>query len=239
MRVDISTRASDTLTGDDWYRFLASCKYTIGVEGGASVHDPDGSVKECSDRYVSAHPGAGLDEVEAACFAGRDGGIEYRAISPRHLECCATRTCQVLVEGDYNGILQPGKHYLSLRRDLSNLEEILEAIQADADRERLVETAYEDVVASGAYTYERLVRDVEAVALTAAPLTPDTGLLRLGHRLNRWAERLARAKVAAYVVIAGRLRALALRVLPDPVLERIRRAVAGTAAEAAAMQSAD
>jgi hypothetical protein len=239
MRVDISTRASDILTGDDWYRFLASCRYTIGVEGGSSVHDADGTVKECSDRYVSSHPGAALDEVESACFPGRDGEIDYRAISPRHLECCATRTCQVLVDGDYNGILRPGRHYIPLRADLSNLDEVLDAIQADADRERLVEAAYEDVVASGAYTYERLVREVGRVALAERPLAADSRVWRLRHRANRFAERLARAKVAAYVVVAGRLRAIALRVLPEPVLARIRRAVSGSAAEAAAMQSAD
>jgi hypothetical protein len=239
LRVDISTRASHTLTGDDWYRFLASCRYTIGVEGGASVHDADGTVKECSDRYVATHPGAGLDEVEAACFPGRDGEIDYRAISPRHLECCATKTCQVLVDGDYNGILKPGHHYIPLRADLSNLDEVLDAIQADTERERLVEAAYEDVVASGGYTYERLVREVEGVALAAPALAPDSCALRLTHRANRFAESVARGKVAAYVMVAGRLRAVALRVLPEAVLARIRRVVSGTAAETAAMQSAD
>jgi hypothetical protein len=41
------------------------------------------------------------------------------------------------------------------------------------------------------------------------------------------------------VRVAGRLRALALRVLPEPALAWIRRRVAGTAAETAALQSAD
>ena len=239
MRVDISTRASDTLSGDDWYRFLASCRYTIGVEGGASIHDADGSVKVCSDRFLVEHPGVGFEQVEAACFPGRDGEIDYRAISPRHLECCATRTCQVLVEGDYNGILEPGRHYIPLRADLGNLDQVLDAIEADAERERLVRAAYEDVVASGDYTYERLVRDFKGVALTAPALAPDTRALRLRHRLNRLAESVARARVAIYVVVAGRLRRLALRLLPEPVLARIRRLFSGTAAETAAMQSAD
>ena len=34
-----------TIRGDDWYRFLADCKYTLGVEGGASLHDPDGAIQ--------------------------------------------------------------------------------------------------------------------------------------------------------------------------------------------------
>jgi hypothetical protein len=239
LRADISTRASEALGGDDWYRFLASCRYVIGVEGGASIHDGDGSVKECSDRYVAGHPEAEFEEVEAACFPGRDGEIDYRAISPRHLESCATRTCQVLVEGDYNGVLEPNTHYIPLRADLSNLDEVLDLVQSDAQRRRIVASAYHDVVASGAYTYERLVREVEAVALSESPAVADSPVLRLTHRLSRTAEGASWAKVAIYVAVARRLRPLALRLLPEPVLARIRRRVAGTAAEAAALQSAD
>lgn len=239
LRVDISTRAADALRGDDWYRFLASCRYTIGVEGGASINDADGSVKECSDRYVAANPAAGFEEVERACFPGRDGEIDYRAISPRHLEACATRTCQLLVEGDYNGILEPGTHYLPLRADLGNLDEVLDLVQSDAERERIVEAAHRDVVSSGEYTYERLVRDFEQVALSSPPVAADSRSLRLAHRRSRAAERASWAKVAVYVAVARRLRSLALRILPEAVLSRIRRRVAGSAAEAAALQSAD
>jgi hypothetical protein len=239
LRVDISTRASDTLSGDDWYRFLASCRYTIGVEGGASVHDPDGTVKECADRYASAQPSAAFAEVERECFPGRDGEIDYRALSPRHLEACATRTCQVLVEGEYSGVLKPEAHYIPLRQDLSNLDQVLDRIQADADRARLVETAYDEVVASGEYTYERLIREVEGKAFVGPPASADGWSLEVAHLLSRIAERAARARVALYVAVGTRLRVWALRTLPEPALRVIRRRVAGTTAEAAAMQSAD
>jgi hypothetical protein len=168
LRVDITTRAEDTLLGDDWYRWLASCRYTIGVEGGASVLDRDGSVLACTERVQAERPGAGFEELEAACFPGRDGELRLRAISPRHLEACATRTAQVLVEGDYNGVLEPGRHYIPLRRDFSNLDEVLDVVAADAERERIAAAAYADVVASGRWTYRRLVEDVEA-ALPPAP----------------------------------------------------------------------
>ena len=56
LRVDISTRAEDTFYGDDWYRFLASCRYTIGIEGGASILDRDGSVRACVDGRLEEQP---------------------------------------------------------------------------------------------------------------------------------------------------------------------------------------
>jgi hypothetical protein len=171
LRADISTSPEDTLLGDHWYRWLASCRYTIGVEGGASVLDRDGSILACTERVQTERPGATFEELEAECFPGEDGKLDLRALSPRHLEACATRTAQILVEGDYNGVLEAGRHYLPLRRDLSNLDAVLALVAEDAERERVAEAAYRDVVASGRWTYRRLVEDVEA-ALPATRRRP-------------------------------------------------------------------
>ena len=105
VEVDISTRTQDTLLGDDWFEFLSRCRYQLGVEGGASVLDLDGSIKDATEAYVAFHPQASFEEVESACFPDRDGELALFAMSPRHLEAAATRTCQILVEGSYNGAL--------------------------------------------------------------------------------------------------------------------------------------
>jgi hypothetical protein len=162
LNVDISTRAEDTFYGDDWYRFLASCRYTIGIEGGASVLDRDGSVRACVESRLEDRPESSFRELEAACFAGRDGEVSLFAISPRHLEACATRTAQVLVEGEYGGILRPDTHYVPLRRDLSNLDSVLDVVaEQKGHAEQMAARAHRDVVASGDYTYRRFVEQVE------------------------------------------------------------------------------
>ena len=239
LKLDIATGPTATIRGDDWYRFLGNCRYTLGVEGGASVHDPDGTLREATVRYLAEHPGAPFDEVEAHCFPDRDGQIDYVAISPRHLEACATRTAQVLIEGEYNGILKPGEHYIELKRDFSNLEQVLDQIENDGARERLTEAAYRDVVASERYTYERFVSEVEAIALAGAIPRRSARAARLLHGWARAMDRASWLEVALLVRAAGSLRAFALRNLPEPVLALIRRRVAGTAAETAALQSAE
>jgi hypothetical protein len=197
LRLDVSTRDEDTLLGDDWFRFLARCRYTVGIEGGASVLDFDGATKERTERYEAAHPDAGFDEIERACFPGEDGSLALFAISPRHLEACATRTCQVLVEGSYNGILEAGRHYIELRADLSNLDEVMDSLGDEARRERIAEAAHRDIVASGRYTYRAMVEDVERVALgDAAPVPSGPPGDRVALALNRVAERIAWARVA-------------------------------------------
>jgi hypothetical protein len=172
-KTDVSTRPEDTFFGDAWYEFLLRCKYMIGVEGGAGVLDRDGSIRARTEAYARAHPRASFDEIEANCFAGEDGKLGLFAISPRHLEACATRTCQVLVEGEYNGILRAGEHYIELRRDFSNIAEVLRQMKDESLRERIVERAYRDVVASGRYSYRSFVETVIGGALGAAAAAPE------------------------------------------------------------------
>jgi hypothetical protein len=158
LRTDISTRHEDTILGDEWYRFLLNCKYTIGVEGGATLLDSDGKIREATTQYLANHRDATFEEVKDACFKHRDQSLHLFAISPRHLEACLTRTCQVLVEGRYNDVLIPGEHYIELKRNFENIDKVLEDIQNGRGREEIVERAYHDVVESGIYSYRGFVR---------------------------------------------------------------------------------
>ena len=182
VKADISTRAEDTLHGDTWYKFLLRCKYTVGVEGGASILDWDGSARKRTNQYTAAHPQASYEEIEAACFPGLEGSLKLYAISPRHLEACATRTCQILIEGEYNGVLEAGKHYIELKRDFSNLDQIFAQMKDERSREEMVENAYRDIVASGKYHYASFVRQVMEAALG----TQNTSQIRADGKDHWW-----------------------------------------------------
>jgi ketosteroid isomerase-like protein len=214
---DLSNRDSDVFNGDDWLRFLCGCKYTLGVEGGASLLHPDSEIIERTERYVAAHPDADFDQIEAACFPGEDGRLSYFAIGPRHIEACATRTCQVLVEGDYQEVLRPGEHYIELKADLSNLDQVLETMRADELREQITERAYADVIASGRYSYREMVRTVEQVSLAgaggeAAPLRSAREALLLAR--DRLAERIGWGRVIYRLRYAPRVQPLLARISP-------------------------
>ena len=169
LRADISLREEDTLLGDDWGRFLLRSRWTIGVEGGASLLDRDGTLRTRTLEYQAVHPGATFEEVEAACFPGRDGSLRLFAISPRHLEAAAARTAQVLVEGEYNGILEAGVHYLAVRPDFSDVDAVLGRLSDEGLRASLTERTWHDVVASGRYDYASFVQNVVGEALAGRP----------------------------------------------------------------------
>jgi hypothetical protein len=214
LTVDLSTSDGDVLLEDQWLRFLARCRYTIGVEGGASVLDFDGSIRERTERYVAQHPDAPFEEIEDHCFRGEDGKVALVALSPRHLEACATKTCQILVEGSYNDVLRPGEHYIELRRDLSNLDAVLAQLGDEARRRSIVERAYRDVVASGRYSYAQFVREVESAGADAASAQGSDRRDAVRHQRNRAEEQLTWRRVAVEAKLArpaAALRAIASR----------------------------
>jgi len=224
LTTDISVREHDTLIGDAWFELLLRARWTIGVEGGASILDRDGTLRERTLAYVTDHPDAGFEEVERACFPGLDGSLGLMAISPRHLEACATRTAQVLVEGEYNGVLEPGTHYLPLKRDLSNLSDILSAMTDDDLRLRLADRAYRDVAASRRFEYGALAAMIVGMAV---PGSSRAGLRR--GALLAWEERLDRPSWS-WVAVRQRVRPIVRGALARtgllPSILRIRRSSA-------------
>lgn len=160
LKLDISVAPDDVFFGDDWYRFLCRCRTVLGCEGGASLHDPTGEIRSKVENYVAQHPEASFDEVEQVCFPGLDGNLKLFSLSPRHFECAITKTCQVLVEGEYAGIFKPGIHYIEVKKDWSNLPEVFRLIEDRNYCEKIAENAYRDIVQSCQYTYRRFVENV-------------------------------------------------------------------------------
>ena len=56
-----------------------------------------------------------------------------------------TMTCQVLVEGDYNGVFIPWKHYIPIKRDFGDIDETLDIIKEDRLREEIIAKAWKDI----------------------------------------------------------------------------------------------
>lgn len=153
LRLNVSTSPQDTIMGDAWYDWLAQCRYVLGVEGGSSLHDPDGRLRDITEAYKKANPDASFEQIEQACFPGLDGKLLHYAISPRHLEAAATRTGQILVRGEYNGVLHADRHYIPVEPDFSNIPEVVEKAADETLRKQMVERAYEEIVRPGLYTW--------------------------------------------------------------------------------------
>lgn len=78
-----------------------------------------------------------------------------------------TKTVQILLEGEYSGILKPDIHYLSLKSDYSNLDEILARLHDLPAMQDMVNRTYEDIIASRKYDYGALLKIIQPGALAA------------------------------------------------------------------------
>ncbi|MDQ2984958.1 MAG: hypothetical protein M3R70_13710 [Actinomycetota bacterium] len=162
LRCDISTRQQQTILGDAWMDFMASGRLTIGAESGASALDRRGELPKLEAELRAEDP-----ELTFEGFAQRmpPGWDDYRffAVSPRHLEAVVTKTAQILVEGHYSGVLEAERHYIPVRRDLSNLDDALEAARDEQRLAQIAEQAYHDVYESGRFSSRQLTGTLETM----------------------------------------------------------------------------
>jgi hypothetical protein len=70
-----------------------------------------------------------------------EGTRSGKCISSRHFDAIGTETCQILLPGRYNDLLQPDVQYLSLERDFSNLDDVLARFADETTRLRMVRDA--------------------------------------------------------------------------------------------------
>ncbi|MBA3841440.1 MAG: hypothetical protein H0X39_02275 [Actinobacteria bacterium] len=168
LKTDISSRPEDTIYGDGWTRFLLSSKSVTGCETGSTALDRRGEIQASIRAMLAADSALSFTQVAARLPAGWDDH-PLTAIGPRHFEAVATKTCQILVDGHYSGILEAGRHYVGIAADFSNLSDVLERVRDDAPGLQMIaDTAYEDIVGSGQYTYARLAEQF-ATALGTRP----------------------------------------------------------------------
>jgi hypothetical protein len=164
---DIAWEESDRLYGDAWYDFIRSCRAVLGTESGANVFDWDGTLPKRIADYRRQHRRASDAEVYDAVIAPLEQPGLMNQVSARVFEAIACRTALVLFEGDYSGVVAPERHFISLRKDGSNLTEVIERLRDGQAVDAMTERAYAEVLASGRFAHDAFVRLVDDEIIAA------------------------------------------------------------------------
>jgi hypothetical protein len=83
-------------------------------------------------------------------------------ISPKIFEAISHKTALILFEGSYSGVITPHKHYIPLKKDFSNVDDIFKILQDDDKLDSITNTAFNDCIASGKYSYQALITQFDA-----------------------------------------------------------------------------
>jgi len=86
-------------------------------------------------------------------YRGEERTTAGKCISSRHFEPVGTKTCQMLLEGHYNGILEAERNYVAINKNLTNIDEAIERFRDEAYRTRMVEETYDYVLSQHTYAH--------------------------------------------------------------------------------------
>jgi hypothetical protein len=162
LKTDIEWEEECRIYGDDWLRFLAGSKATLGTESGANVFDFDGSLTLAIQRALLKDPALSYDDIREQYLRNVDGSIVMNQISPKIFEAVACRTALILFEGQYSNVLEPERHYIPLKKDFGNIDDVLGRLHDDDYLEALTRRAFDDVIASDRYSYRAFVEVFDA-----------------------------------------------------------------------------
>lgn len=153
-RADISVSEEDRIYGDDWINFLKSSRFILGSPSGASVIDFTGDIGRNCENYLALYPDASYEDVKQHFFADVDGKSVIDTVSPRIFESTALGCTMIMHEGYYGGILEAGRHYIGVRKDYSNVNEVIAQMRDEGFCDQIAGNAYRDLITSGKYSYQ-------------------------------------------------------------------------------------
>jgi hypothetical protein len=161
IRHDIAWTEQARIYGPQWYEFMTSCRAMLGSESGSNVFDWKGTLKADIERLRKSRPGVSDEEIYETLVKPLEIPGLMNQVSPRVFESIAARTVMVLFEGSYSGVVQPHVHYIPLKKDGSNLDEVFGLLDDGAYVDAMAERAHQEVIASGKYSYAAFVHMVD------------------------------------------------------------------------------
>jgi hypothetical protein len=137
----------------EWLTMLQRSRGIVGAESGTYFLDRDDKISTSVQQFQSQFPDATFEEVFDVCFKKHASNcVSGKCVSSRHFEAVGTKTCQILIEGNYNGILKPDEHYIAVKKDLSNIDEAIDKFKNEKFRESMIERTYRYVMENHTYS---------------------------------------------------------------------------------------
>lgn len=158
---DIAWSEESRIYGPKWYEFMLSCRSMLGSESGSNVFDWDGTLVKRIAQFRKEHPKASDEEVYAKFVSANEIDGIMNQVSPRVFEAIAAKTVLVLYEGSYSDVVTAGEHFIAVKKDGTNLPQVLALLQDSAYVDAMAERAYRDVIASGKYGYKAFVHKID------------------------------------------------------------------------------
>ena len=149
--MDLESAENERIYGRNWLTFLMSARATLGTESGSNVFDIHGKIKD----WFRDNEGTAAEQIPVTLdFKEGNLGVKMNQISPKIFESIYCKTVMILYEGQYSGVIKPGTHYIELKKDHSNIDQVLSQLRDVRFLQNMADKAYNDVIKSNKYSYE-------------------------------------------------------------------------------------
>jgi hypothetical protein len=178
--------------GLDWVNFMRDCRAVLAVESGASVFDFDGWVSARTETFAKVLglgekqsrnvkrmlAGRGVyarksddralyEDLRQRFFAEKENLIDLAQLSPRVFEAATLQTLLVMYEGQYSGAFEPWRHYVPLKKDHSNMAQVVEVLKDPIASATIIANCYAEVCENRKYAYSTFIQQFDQIILDA------------------------------------------------------------------------
>jgi|SaaInlStandDraft_7_1057024.scaffolds.fasta_scaffold29973_1 hypothetical protein len=157
LKYNISIKEKDRIYAEQWYQFLENSRCQLGTESGCSIVDFSGNLidTELNERIKNKH--LSYNDFHVKCLLDVEGASTIKAISPRIFDYAACGAVPILFEGQYSNILSPHDNYIMLKKDFSNLSDVMEkALDQDSCFD-IAKKNHRDLIVSRKYSYKNFI----------------------------------------------------------------------------------
>lgn len=183
---------------DGWLEFLGSPRATLATESGSNMFDFDGNLNAKALQWADVE----FEDAYEEYFEKHDNLIQMAQISPKVFEAISLKTALICFEGEYSGVIKPNIHYISLKKDFSNIKSVLDKLMDDAYITKMVNRAYKDIILSGKYSIETNVAMLDADIESLVSFQPPCEIISAPIAIKKGDKiiPLQRSTVAAYML---------------------------------------
>ena len=182
LKHNISSDHKDRIYGD-WAQEMSNAKITLATPSGSNVLNYDTQLQYRINR-VLPRENSDLSHLLKKKTGGSYSDNEYNyiihtvkkkvsipedlnvnALSPKMFEAIASGTVLVMLEGDddcYSGILKPDIHYISLKRNYSNILDVCKKCGDNVYLQTMANIAFEDIVLSEKYSIKNFIKQFDS-----------------------------------------------------------------------------
>ena len=157
---DIEWEYNKKIFKEEWYIKLLNSKVTLATECGCKVFDFEPRLTKIN-AILKTNPNYTYEQAK------KDFNIipmyEACQVSPKMFEAAKLGTVLIMFEGEYKNIFKANIHYIELKKDYSNLDEVLEKVKDDVFLQNMADRTYKDIVESGKYSYKKFIEFVDSI----------------------------------------------------------------------------